>query len=297
MYSILIATSGERNQWLSEVLSCLARCHLSEDLFSVVVVENGQQAGACQLVEQAPAILKASYLYSPLANKSDALNRAMEKLPEGLVIFLDDDIRFDVDIISMYLQASAGHQQGIFLGGPIAPLYEQEPAPWLLAYLPPSARGWQLSSGETMKSRAFIGIHWAAFRCDLVAAGGFDPARGPGSKNRSTGQETEMQIRLRALGAYPQYIPDALVWHHVPLARCNPDWVVDREYRRTVAKCLTAHGTDAKISGLRFKQLLRVILMPLLDIIAMAGPRYRFLANRNRAIVRGIKDGLAVNSR
>ncbi len=294
MYSILIATSGERNQWLADALSCLARCQLGEDLCSVVVVENGRQAGVCQLVEQAPAILRARYLYSPLANKSDALNRAIEQLPEGLIIFLDDDIRFDVDIISMYLQASAGHRQGLYFGGPIAPLYEQVPPSWLLPYMPPSARGWQLAVGESMGSRAFIGIHWAAFKRDLVAVGGFDPERGPGSKNRSTGQETEMQMRLRELGARPRYIADAWVWHHVPLVRCSPAWVVDREYRRTVAKCLAAQHSGTVLVGLRVKQLLRFMLMPLLDAFAVAGPKRRFLAQRNRAIVRGLKDGFAM---
>lgn len=297
MYSILIATSGERNQWLAETLDCLARCQLDEDLFAVVVVENGRQAGVCQLVGQASVTLRARYLYSPLANKSDALNRAIELLPEGLIIFLDDDVRFDVDIISMYRNASAGYQRALFFGGPIAPLYEREPPSWLLPYMPPSARGWQLKAGESMGSRTFIGIHWAAFKCDLDAAGGFDPARGPGSKNRSTGQETEMQIRLRGLGARPRYIPDALVWHHVPLTRCNPDWVVDREYRRTVAKCLATQHSSAKWAGLRVKQFLRFMLIPLLALFAVEGPRRRFLAQRNRAIVRGFTDGLPMSMR
>lgn len=291
MYSILIATSGERNQWLAETLDCLARCQLGEDLFAVVVVENGRQAGVCQLVGQASVALKARYLYSPLANKSDALNRAIELLPEGLIIFLDDDVRFDVDIISMYRTASAGHHRALFFGGPIAPLYEQEPPSWLLPYMPPSARGWQLAAGESMGERAFIGIHWAAFKCDLSAAGGFDPARGPGSKNRSTGQETDMQIRLRRLGASPRYIPDALVFHHVPLERCNPEWVVDREYRRTIAKCAYLMDSKGGANKIRIKLAMRNLIFLWLWLLCFLGEKNIFLYKRNSAIIRAMKFG------
>ena len=67
----------------------------------------------------------------------------------------------------------------------------------------------------------FLGFNWAASASDLIRMGGFNEERGPGTVSR--GQETDMQERMLKDGMRGRYLPDALVWHYVPRARCSPE--------------------------------------------------------------------------
>ena len=54
----------------------------------------------------APASLDARYLFESAGNKSKALNTALAQIGEGLVVFLDDDIRVGPDLLEVYAEAA-----------------------------------------------------------------------------------------------------------------------------------------------------------------------------------------------
>jgi hypothetical protein len=122
-------------------------------------------------------------MYIPEANKSCALKAALPRLGEGLIVFADDDVRFDPGVLCAYERAAEDIDGRCFFGGPVEVEREGEPPDWPLPYLPPSARGWRFPASEPVQvTRAvFLGFNWAAFGVDLRAAGGFNPDFGPGS--------------------------------------------------------------------------------------------------------------------
>jgi GT2 family glycosyltransferase len=232
--SVLIPTHG-RTPLLARTLDSLAACRLPDAYAETVVVENGSRDGAEQIVTEAarthPA-LRLRYLHVERANKSHALNVALETMADGLVVFFDDDIRLEPGALDAYARAAAAGP-GHFFGGPFGVDYEVPPAAWLLPHLPFSARGVRFDEGE--RPDDYLGCNWAARKADLLRVGGFDPAFGPGSTSGASGQEAEMQWRLRAAGLVPFDVPGALVWHFVPRTRCSPSWAAGRRYRKGIA--------------------------------------------------------------
>jgi hypothetical protein len=80
----------------------------------------------------------------------------------------------------------------------------------------------------------FLGANWAAYSEDLRRQGGFDVNFGPGSASGARGQESNMQARLQRAGVGPEYLPAAMVWHHVPKERCSAAWSLRRALQESV---------------------------------------------------------------
>jgi len=226
---IVIPTHG-RPDLLKRTLDSLAQCQIPAGLSQTIVIENGGQFGAEEVLKACSRRLKAVYRFTPQGNKSHALNLALENIGQGLVIFFDDDIRLDPNTLDAYANAAAEAGPNRFFGGPFGVDYEQEPPPWLLGFLPKSAKGWQVEETQRKSNTplTFCGCNWAVFAQDLHKMGGFNPEMGPTCL--AVGEETEMQIRLRAAGILPQYLEKAKVWHYVPADRCSPQWAIDRVY-------------------------------------------------------------------
>lgn len=242
----VIATHG-RGELLERTLASLAAATLPERYAGTLVVENGPPAGARDVVAAAPAALRATYLHVERANKSAALNAALATIDDDvLLVFTDDDVRVEEGVLLAYARASEGLRGGVYFGGPVEAEHEVPPPPHHLLLLPPSARGWPLAHERPVTGHRFVGFNWAAFAGDLKRAGGFDPRFGPGSSTGSTGQESNMQDRLFAMGVKPQYLPQARVWHWVPKERCSPNWILQRGYRYGVQCGLEGYAHDRK---------------------------------------------------
>lgn len=229
-----IATAG-RPDLLMRTLQSLGQCRLPAGYKQTVVIENGPQAGAEDVVRSAPPVLNSRYVYCLRGNKSAALNAALGTLGDCLIFFTDDDVRLDPGLLVAYASAAELKGAGHFFGGPTEVDYETPPPPWLAQYLPGSARGWAWGGPDLrVNVPDFLGLNWAAFAADLRAAGGFNPDHGPGSPSGSTGQESDMQQRLLKRGLLGVYVPAARLWHYVPHDRCSPKWAIARNFRHGV---------------------------------------------------------------
>lgn len=234
---IVIATAG-RADLLQRSLEFVAASTKPAGYVETVVVENGERRGAQQIVDSFRRDLSARYLYSAPANKSAALNLAIDTLADPLIIFTDDDIRCDSDLLLHYSMAAADVDVPAFFGGPTGVDYEQRPPEWLIPFLPESARGWEAEANR--EDLEFLGFNWAAYASHIRAAGGFDEDRGPGGRSGATGQETAMQKALRQARIASVYVPEARVWHYVPTERSTPEWVLNRRYRSGIEMGLDA---------------------------------------------------------
>jgi glycosyltransferase involved in cell wall biosynthesis len=294
----LIAAAGQP-ALLARTLDSLARCEQPPSYAETVVVENGPPCGIEAVAQSAPAALRVRYLYVPAANKSHALNVALTTVPEGLIFFTDDDVRFDPQILLAYSRVSKGVTSGEFYGGPLVAEYEGPPPPsWINRFLPKTAKGWQMCVREKTRltDRTFLGPNWAAFACDLRAIGGFEPRIGPGAPTGSTGQETEAQHRLFAAGAKAYYVPDAWAWHFVRSKCINPKWIVERGYRHGLEWGIR-RGRDPKFFGFRERMTwLRLVRRRAICRLlrAVGGKRWRLAADYAESRWKGRWDGIAI---
>jgi cellulose synthase/poly-beta-1,6-N-acetylglucosamine synthase-like glycosyltransferase len=295
-FFILIATAG-RPTLLARTLESLASCARPSGFRETIVVENGGQNGAEDIVRSFASRLNTRYLYVPDGNKSRALNEALATMGEGLVFFTDDDVRLTPDTLIRYAEAAYTPDtvpSGRFFGGPTEVDYETEPPAWLQRFFPLSARGWEPdAAAQRSPDLEFLGFNWAAFACDIRNAGGFNPLRGPGAASGSTGQETEMQARLRAAGARPIYIPEARVWHHVPADRSSPEWAVARAFRHGVQAALQAPPARLHLFGCPPWLVGRLITGALRSTAACfaTSPPFRLTAQTRRSYNRGLVHG------
>jgi len=236
---IVIATAG-RTELLCRTLASLAESRKPAIYRETIVVENGPNAAAEEVVRSFHSRLGTRYVYLPQENKSYALNTVLGILGKCLIFFTDDDVRIHPNTLCAYAEGATGIEMGKFYGGPVSIDYEREPPNWLINYLPASARGWQLTSGSelTAGDGFFLGCNWAAFSTDLRDGGGFDVHRGPGAVTGSVGQEEQMQRQLIRKGVQSVYVPEAIVWHYVPAERCSPKWAAVRAYRSGISKGL-----------------------------------------------------------
>lgn len=236
MLYVLIAACGQPSL-LKRTLESLAAAEKPAEYAGTIVVENGPRWGLAAVVAEFAPHYRFQYLYSEPANKSLALNRAIERLGDALVVFTDDDVQVPAQTLVTYARAAAGRTRGEFYGGPIVPDYEGDPPPpWLVPLLPRSAGGWRLDvCGKLPISKPeFIGPNMAAFAADLRAVGGFDTQLGPGHHMPAPGEDTEIQERLLARGATGYYLPDAAIQHFVRSANTTAQFAVHRAERNGV---------------------------------------------------------------
>lgn len=234
---LLIATAG-RADLLGSTLRSIASCEIPASLASVIVIENGPACGSELVCRQSYGDLNVRYMWTSEPNKSRALNTAMEQISDqSLIIFSDDDIRFTPKTLVAFEHAASTAASNKYFGGPFGCDYDVVPPPWILPYLPLSAIGWQPNEATfDACNGSFLGFNWAAYCHDIKRLGGFDPNFGPGSPTDATGQESNMQRRMRAAGMTPQLVPNAHVFHFVPANRCSIDWAVHRARRNGISR-------------------------------------------------------------
>jgi glycosyltransferase involved in cell wall biosynthesis len=237
--TILIPTHGSRPKLLKQALKSIAQCELPESFHELVVIENGADSGMESLVHALPGFLNGRYMHRGRGNKSYALNEALETIGDELIVFFDDDVVVEEEVLVRYAEASQKYGRGTFFGGPTRPLYEDPPPDWLRTVMPPSMSGKKLEDWD--ENTRFLGFNWAAFSQDLVELGGFDPTFGPGSEFNASGQEDNMQARLIAHGA-KGVVVDATVWHHVPPDQCTLNTVVERTRSAGISKGLKTNA-------------------------------------------------------
>ena len=268
---VLIPAHG-RPKLLSRTLDSLATCDLPASYHELIVIENGSRAGAENVVASLPDRLNARYMHRERGNKSYALNEALETIPDGLIVFFDDDVRVLREILMHYASAAAQKGEKNFFGGPIDVDYESPSPEWLTPYLPGSARGWGLNGIEVESHPWFLGANWATFAEEIRNVGGFDTSVGPGEA--AVGQETEIQQRLVAHGCVKVFVPGAKVWHYVPKERCSPKWALQRQYRHAVTDGLQNTEGDRLWGVPRWipREMMRSTYMAVRDLLR--GQRY-----------------------
>ena len=229
--NVVICTHG-RCELIGRTLDSLSKARRPEGFECVWVIENGSDSGTRNVCKRVAAHLPLEYIHLKEQGKSRALQYALDRIGNGLVVFTDDDVRVNEGIFQAYAQAAFEHGPDAFFGGPLQIDYQRPPPDWLLSSLPPSVTGWQLNDPDkTIKKACFLGANYGAFVERINKAGGFKTHLGIGSQGNPIGEEFEIQDRLLAEGCRGVYVPDAVVWHYVPRERCTSRWTLRRHER------------------------------------------------------------------
>jgi glycosyltransferase involved in cell wall biosynthesis len=231
--SVLICTFN-RAPLLGEALDSLAAIS-SARRWEVLIVDNNSADETRSTVErrQAAFPVPLRYLFEGEQGKSRALNAGIAACEGRVIVFGDDDQRFDREWIDQACAPLDADASMAYTGGPVRPLWDAPPPAWLdlrQAELlgPPGLFDYgpdpfvfeacgRIAPGGNMAVRRSIFNEVGGFAVDLGRTG-----------TSLLGQEqAEFFERTRAAGIRGVYIPSMIVFHHVPAER-----LTERYFRR-----------------------------------------------------------------
>jgi GT2 family glycosyltransferase len=217
---------------LQATLDHLASADHSGILAKVAVVENGGRHGSEAVCGRYASRLPILYLFEEEPNSGNARNVGVAHGESDFILFLDDDVRIFPTTLRSYHDGFERHGERVFLSGPVVADYEEDPNPWLMDFLPPSAGGLFLGDEETEISKPiFLGGNLALPRKVFEEFGPFDSNAATGKDGGGLGEETRLQRRMLSAGVPGIYLPRAGVWHFVPKSRCDEGFIVRRNWR------------------------------------------------------------------
>jgi GT2 family glycosyltransferase len=293
---VIIATCN-RTDLLRRTFGTIAQAAIPASLERFIILENGSTGTADPVArefgDRLPIELK---VYPP--GRSKAYLAELERLKDGLAIFLDDDVRVAPTHFDAFDRAVNEHGHGGVYGGAVIAEYEQAPPDWLLPYLPRTAQGWD-PPDPAKDYQWFLGPNYAATIPSILEVGGFDPDTGPGT-DCHVGDEMELQRRLYRSGRKRIFLKDAPVWHYVPRQRCSTEFVLNRLRQEAKLEGLGEYRpTDPRIAGLPRWLWIKLAVARLGGLRAglTSDEQRRFLVRRPYFRWLGYRDGVQLAQR
>ena len=250
----VIIPTYNRHQLLRRTLDSLLAAEIPAGLeVRVTVVDNNSKDATRQTVESYGAAFggRLGYVFEGRQGRSSALNAGIRSTTGELVGMIDDDEAIDSRWYS-FIHSTFGRPGIDFIGGPYVPQWEIEPPAWLPKnYL--GAIGWvdggdKLVPFDSHYAGMLMGGNAVLRRAILNQVGLYNTSLGRTDKRLLAGEDDDMYQRLLAAGARGFYIPDLIIYHHIPRERLTKRYfrrwcfwrgvscgLIDRERRMPVA--------------------------------------------------------------
>jgi glycosyltransferase involved in cell wall biosynthesis len=221
---VIVATYN-RCRLLGVALESLLKAHFPPDLdVKIVVADNNSTDETRSVVQSYDAKFKGrlKYVFEPRQGKSYALNTAIAETSGDLVGMIDDDEQVDegwFEVVREWFR----HPDVDFIGGPYKPNWESEPPAWL----PKNFPGVIGIVDDVHEVRTFgkdymgtlMGGNAVIRRRIFEEVGPYSTLLGRTDKNLLSCEDEDMHERIRAAGAHGKYVPELIIYHHIPASR------------------------------------------------------------------------------
>jgi len=226
--SVIISTY-KHNILLQRTIQSLQNQCFSE--FEIIVVDNA----ADPLLEEEISSLnenfsiKVQYIPEPKLGLHNARHAGARNAKGEILVFTDDDATFDNGWLRSYYDAFKKNPNMSAAGGAVKPVWEKDPPLWLLNYIGDSKVFPILAIMEPFDvfhlgtGAFFFGVNMAIGRNALFDDGGFNPEL-VGSVTVGNG-ETGLYKKLLEKQYLIGYVPEALVYHHIPSSRMTINYI------------------------------------------------------------------------
>ena len=266
--SVLICTFN-RASLLGEALDSLAGIrHDGSRRWEVLIVDNNSTDDTRATVEsrQPTFPVPLRYLFEPEQGKSRALNAGIAACEGRVVVFGDDDQRFDRDWIDQACAPLDADSALDYTGGPVQPLWDASPPAWLdlrrSELLGPPGLFDYGADRFVFEDRQRIapGGNMAVRRSVFDRVGGFAVDLGRTGTSLLGQEQAEFFQRTRAAGIRGLYVPSMIVFHHVPPERLTQQYFRRWWYWRGVSRARfdAIHPHQESIDLTRVPRLLGV---------------------------------------
>jgi len=232
--SIIIPTHNRVDSLLQTIKSLFNLDYSKKD-YEIIIVDNASSDNTQLAVTKLAREKKINNL-KLIKEESLGLHYARHtgaKISKGeLLIFTDDDAIVDKQLLKVYVDAFLKHPKMVAAGGPVKPFWENKPPQWLIDYIGDKKVFYLLSLMDLGnkfildKERFFFGVNMAIRRKILFEVGGFNPCL-IGDVYVGNG-ESGLNQKLWQKGMLIGYIPEAVVYHHIPPERMTATYFKHR---------------------------------------------------------------------
>lgn len=168
------------------------------------------------------------YVASAAGGNSEARNRGAKMAAGEVLLFTDDDVTFSPNWIEAYKKAFSSNPNMLAAGGRVKPVWEEAPPPWLTEYIGgakvfPIFAALDLGDEFQLRPDGFFYSCNMALRKEIFARTGLRPEMVCG---RTIGNgESGLNQELHRDGIPVGYVPDAIVYHHIPCSRMTVSYI------------------------------------------------------------------------
>lgn len=222
-YTIAICTYN-RASFLRMNLAALAVQEFVSTGFEVVVVDNNSSDDTADTVkEMQQQIPGLRYVLEKEQGLSFARNRAYREARTPIVVYLDDDAIPGTDFLT---RVEAVKKMGRFRawGGIVNPWFPEGRPHWLKDRYVAARLPYSKLHPLTRSNDFFSGGVMVMEKSLLEEYGGFDTELGMRGNTIAYGEETALQVRMKAGGVPLGYDPELQVWHATLPHKLNVDW-------------------------------------------------------------------------
>lgn len=223
--SVCICTY-QRPGWLRQTLDSVRANPEPAESIEVIVVDNDPAASAAETVAnfQLSNGISAQYYHETTRSISAARNKALKEAKGKWIAFIDDDELATENWLENLLIAADQHNADVVFG-PVIPLYDRLTPAWIVtgAYFDRKrlSTGTKVSwhdarTGNALIKRESVPNLETSFSDKFGLTGGGD---------------TVFFRGLEQIGVNMIWCDEAVVYEHVPLARCTPKWLLARAFR------------------------------------------------------------------
>jgi glycosyltransferase involved in cell wall biosynthesis len=232
--SVLVATRNGAAT-IGRLLDALCALVPPPGGWEAVIVDSASTDGTAALVASYRDRLPLTLLAEARPGKNRALNRGLGHIAGDLVAFTDDDVVPEPNWLAALREAADSQPDFTVIGGLILPCWEAPPPAWILETVPLGV-AYALLPDELEgpgDPKMFWGPNVAIGRGAVFDAGiRFDETIGPdGTPDYAMGSETEMNLRLAALGHRFWRTRAAVVRHIVRARAFEWEWLIARAHR------------------------------------------------------------------
>ncbi|HET9959782.1 MAG TPA: glycosyltransferase [Polyangiaceae bacterium] len=237
--SIVIPTYNRRER-LGRVLRALSEQTVDLSSFEAVVVDDGSKDGTSEWLKEQSFGFEVQVLSQTNRGPAEARNAGIDAAQGELVLFLDDDVVPEPQLIEEHLKSHAAEADVVVMG-PLVSLdhYEQ---PWVAWEQEKLERQYQAMTRKEWEPtyRQFWTGNASIARAHLLAAGKFDPTF-------KRGEDVELGLRLHERGLKFRFNGRARGLHHAE--RSLDSWEhAHRSYGRLEAEMLSSRPNDEVVS-------------------------------------------------
>lgn len=238
-------------------------------LYEIVVVDNGSTDSTRSICERFEHIENFSYVFEPVLGLSSARNTGWQQSRGRYVGYLDDDAWAERTWFDKALWSFENIKpMPEWVGGPIELEWEVVAPSWITQELETTLGyiNWGTAHRFLTESGERLGGGNSFYpRSLLVEMNGFDTRLGRKKNLLLSGEETQFQHRLKAMGGRLFYHPGVRIHHYVAKERTAPDFFYKRYYwggitdyimSRTLQGVSFEHISQEEESGSRFSRLL-----------------------------------------